>query len=57
MELFIGIHSVFFSETSFRVRCVAPQVRSLRKIRVNLYRKTPRFFFFVLVWYIYMQKV
>ena len=30
------------AEASFRVRCGAPQMRSLRKIRVILYRRTPQ---------------
>ena len=29
------------AQVSFRVRCEAPQVRSLRKFRVDLYRRTP----------------
>ena len=34
---------MIFAEVSFRVRHGAPpQVRSLRKLRVNLYRRTPR---------------
>ena len=32
---------LFFVEVSFRVWCGAPQVRSLRKFWVNLYRWTP----------------
>ena len=31
----------FFAEVSFRVKYGAPQVRGLRKIRVNLYHRTP----------------
>ena len=31
----------FLAEVSFRVRYGAPQVSSLRKFRVNLYRGTP----------------
>ena len=30
-----------FAKVSFRVRYGAPQVRSLRKVRVDLYRRTP----------------
>ena len=33
--------SSIFAEVSFWVRHGAPQVRSFRKIRVNLYRRTP----------------
>ena len=41
MGLFIGMQ-FFFAEVSFRVRFGPPKVRSLRKIRVNLYhRRTP----------------
>ena len=40
MGLFTGMQFVF-AEVSFRVRCGAPEMRSLRKIRVNLYRRTP----------------
>ena len=32
---------LIFAEVSFRVRYGAPQVRSFRKFRVNLYRRTP----------------
>ena len=40
MGLFIGMQFVF-AEVSFRVRYGAPKVKSLRKIRVNLYLRTP----------------
>ena len=32
---------MIFAQVSFRARYGAPQVRSLRKIRVDLYRRTP----------------
>ena len=33
--------NLHFTEVSYRVRYGAPEVRSLRKVRVNLYRSTP----------------
>ena len=43
MGPFIGMQPDFFAEeVSFRVRYGAPKVRSLRKIRVGVYRGTPR---------------
>ena len=41
MGLFIGMQFVFVLEVSVRVRYEAPQVRNLRKIMVNLYRRMP----------------
>ena len=42
MELFIGDAIRFFLEVIFRVRYGAPQVRSLRILRVGFYRRTPQ---------------
>ena len=40
MGFFIGM-GFEFVVVRFRVRCGAPQVRSLREYRVSLYRRTP----------------
>ena len=42
MGLFAATQFIF-AEVSFRVRYGALLVRSLRKIKVNLYRKTPQY--------------
>ena len=49
VHAFVGIiillrdASLILAEFSFGVRYGAPQVRCLRKIRVNLHRRTPLF--------------